>query len=205
LKSLSPSTSSKSKSKTREKGDAGEVIVSETKEQEELRDLQESLLDTPHVGVLVEMTKTLDQARALLVFLEACSEKTSQSTVALTAARGRGKSAAMGLCLAGAVSLGYSTICVTAPEPENLVSVFDFVCRGLQALKYQEHMDYTLTYNTASGRDATKQIIAVHIHRSHRQVIQYIAPDQIDKFASAEIVAIDEAAAIPLPLRAPNL
>lgn len=198
LKSLSPGN--KSKSKALEKGDAGEVIVSETKEQEELRDLQESLLDTPHVGVLVEMTKTLDQARALLVFLEACSEKTSQSTVALTAARGRGKSAAMGLCLAGAVSLGYSTICVTAPEPENLVSVFDFVCRGLQALKYQEHMDYTLTYNQASGRDATKQIIAVHIHRSHRQVIQYIPPDQIDKFASAEIVAIDEAAAIPLPV-----
>jgi N-acetyltransferase 10 len=183
-----------------QKGDAGEVILSESTEERELRELQESLLDTPHVGVLVELTKTLDQARALLVFLEACTEKTMQSTIALTAARGRGKSAAMGLCLAGAVSLGYSTICVTAPEPENLVSVFDFICRGLQALKYQEHMDYTLMYNKASGREATKQIIAVHIHRSHRQVIQYVAPDQIDKFASAEIVAIDEAAAIPLPV-----
>lgn len=183
-----------------EKGDAGEVVKRETPEQAELRELQESLLDTPHVGVLVELTKTLDQARAVLVFLEACSEKTASSTVALTAARGRGKSAAMGLCLAGAVSLGYSMICVTAPEPENLVSVFDFCCRGLQALKYQEHMDYTLTYNQAVGREETKQIIAIHIHRSHRQVIQYVAPDQTDKFASAEIVAIDEAAAIPLPV-----
>lgn len=183
-----------------QKGDAGEVIVKETQEEVDLRELQESLLDTPHVGVLVELTKTLDQAKALLVFLEACSEKSLQSTVALTAARGRGKSAAMGLCLAGAISLGYSMICVTAPEPENLVSVFDFICRGLKVLKYQEHMDYTLTYNTATGREATKQIVAIHVHRSHRQVIQYVAPDQTDKFASAEIVAIDEAAAIPLPV-----
>ena len=92
------------------KGDAGEVIVRLSQEEQELKDLQESLVDTPHVGVLVELTKTLDQAKALLVFMDACAEKTSKSTVAMTAARGRGKSAAMGLCLAGAISLGYTNI-----------------------------------------------------------------------------------------------
>lgn len=183
-----------------EKGDAGEVITHETPEQTELHALQESLKDTPHVGVLVDLTKTLDQAKALLVFLEACSERTSKMTVAMTAARGRGKSAAMGLCLAGAISFGYSTICVTAPEPENLVAVFDFCCRGLKALKYQEHMDYSITYNTATGREETKCITAISIHKSHRQVIQYVRPTETDKFASAELVAIDEAAAIPLPV-----
>jgi N-acetyltransferase 10 len=184
-----------------EKGDAGEVILRESLIDEELKDLKESLLDTPHVGVLVELAKTVDQAKALLVFLEVCSEKNnSSSTVAMTAARGRGKSAAMGLCLAGSISLGYSSIVVTAPEPENLVSVFDFLCRGLKALKYQEHMDYNITYNTSSGREAVKCIVAIHIHRSHRQVIQYIPPHETDKFSSAEIVAIDEAAAIPLPV-----
>ena len=185
-----------------EKGDAGQVIVHKTAEQEELQQLIESLLDTPHVGVLVELTKTLDQAKALLVFLDACSERHhhSQKTVAMTAARGRGKSAAMGLCLAGAISLGYSTVAVTAPEPENLVAVFDFVVRGLQALKYQEVTDYTVIYNKASGREATKCVVAVQIIKSHhRQVIQYFRPDETDKFQSAEIVAIDEAAAIPLP------
>jgi N-acetyltransferase 10 len=184
-----------------EKGDAGEVVMGEKKEEMELRDLKESLIETPHVGVLVDLAKTLDQAKALLVFLEACSEKTnSASTVAMTAARGRGKSAAIGLCLAGAISLGYSTLAVTAPEPENLVSVFDFFCRGLNALKYQEHMDYSITYNQSSGREAIKCITAVHVHRSHRQVLQYIPPHEKDKFASSEIVAIDEAAAIPLPI-----
>ncbi len=184
-----------------EKGDAGEVVLRESAMDQELKDLKESLSDTPHVGVLVELAKTIDQAKAVLVFLEACSEKTNKaSTVAMTASRGRGKSAAMGLCLAGAISLGFSSMAVTAPEPENLVSVFDFLCRGLKALKYQEHMDYTITYNTASGREAVKCIVAIHIHRSHRQVIQYIPPHETDKFSSAEIVAIDEAAAIPLPV-----
>lgn len=184
-----------------EKGDAGEVILRDSEDDVELKNLKESLVDTPHVGVLVDLCKTIDQAKALLVFLEACSEKSSScSTVTMTASRGRGKSAAIGLCLAGAVSLGYSTLAVTAPEPENLVSVFDFILRGLVALKYQEHMDFSITYNNASGRESIKCVTAIHIHRSHRQVIQYIPAHEKDKFASSEIVAIDEAAAIPLPI-----
>lgn len=47
------------------------------------------------------------QAKGVLKFIEAISEKTLRSTVALTAARGRGKSAALGLAVAGAVAFGY--------------------------------------------------------------------------------------------------
>lgn len=47
------------------------------------------------------------QAKAVLTFVEAISEKTLRSTVTLTAARGRGKSAALGLSLASAVAFGY--------------------------------------------------------------------------------------------------
>lgn len=183
------------------KGDTGEVLTTKSQEDVELEVLKESLRDTPHVGVIVDLTKTMDQAKAVLTFLEACSEKQSKSTVALTAGRGRGKSAAIGLCLAGAISFGYSTINVTAPEPENLVAVFDFVIRGLKALKYQEHLDYTITYHAEkTGREAIKCVIAVEIHKSHRQSIRYVKPEEKDKFASAELVAIDEAAAIPLPI-----
>ena len=42
-------------------------------------------------GALVAKCRTLDQARAVMTFLDAASEKTLRSTVALTAARGRGK------------------------------------------------------------------------------------------------------------------
>ncbi len=183
------------------KDDTGEVLTTKSKEDVELEQLKESLEDTPHVGVIVSLAKTMDQAKAILTFLEACAEKTTKSTVALTAGRGRGKSAAIGLCLAGALSFGYSNINVTAPEPENLVAVFDFVLRGLKALKYQEHLDYTITYNAEkTGREKIKCIVAVEVHKSHRQCIKYIKPDETDKFASAELVAIDEAAAIPLPI-----
>jgi len=182
------------------KGETGEVLTHRTQEDIDLEELKASLRDTPHVGVIVDLTKTMDQARAVLNFLEACSEKTTKSTVALTAGRGRGKSAAIGLCLAGALSFGYSTIIVTAPEPENVVAVFDFVIRGLNALKYQEHLDYTISYHAEkAGREQIKCIVGVEVHKGHRQSIRYVKPDQTDKFASAELVAIDEAAAIPLP------
>ena len=78
-------------------------------------------------GSLVSRCRTLDQARAVVTFLDAASEKTLRSTVALTASRGRGKSAALGLAMAGAVGLGYSNIFVTAPSPENLTTLFQFV------------------------------------------------------------------------------
>lgn len=65
------------------------------------------------------------------------AEKTLRSTVALTAARGRGKSAALGLAIAGALALGYSNIFVTAPSPENLRTLFEFVFKGLDELEYK--------------------------------------------------------------------
>lgn len=60
-----------------------------------------------------------------------------RSTVALTAARGRGKSAALGLAMASAVAFGYSNIFVTSPSPENLKTLFEFVFKGFDALDYQ--------------------------------------------------------------------
>ena len=87
-------------------------------------------------GSLVAKTRSLDQARAVVTFLDAASEKTLRSTVALTAARGRGKSAALGLAIAGALALGYSNIFVTAPSPENLRTLFEFIFKvGLVATR----------------------------------------------------------------------
>jgi N-acetyltransferase 10 len=69
-------------------------------EQQALKDLQESLSDTKPAGDLVKLSKTTDQAQAILTFIEAIAEKTLSSTVTLTAARGWGKSAALGLVMA---------------------------------------------------------------------------------------------------------
>jgi N-acetyltransferase 10 len=45
----------------------------------------------------------------VITFLDAILDKTLRSTVALLAARGRGKSAALGLAIAGAIAAGYCT------------------------------------------------------------------------------------------------
>ena len=164
---------------------------------EDLADLKRSLQETEPAGPLVSCCKTLDQAKAVVTFLDAASEKTLRSTVALTAARGRGKSAAMGIAVAGAIGMGYANVFVTSPSPENLNTFFQFVLKGFDALGYKEHLDYDLveSSNPAFG----KAIVRVNVTRAHRQTIQYILPQHAERATQAELLVIDEAAAIPLP------
>ncbi|XP_040266633.1 RNA cytidine acetyltransferase [Bufo bufo] len=169
-----------------------------TPEEQELQEVKLSLQDTQPVGVLVENCKTLDQAKAVLKFIEAISEKTLRSTVALTAARGRGKSAALGLAIAGAVAFGYSNIFVTSPSPDNLHTLFEFIFKGFDSLQYQEHLDYEIIQSL--NPEFEKAVVRVNVFKEHRQTIQYIHPADAVKLGQAELVVIDEAAAIPLPL-----
>ncbi|XP_029952025.1 RNA cytidine acetyltransferase-like [Salarias fasciatus] len=166
--------------------------------EQELKDLKESLQDTQPVGVLVDCCRTMDQAKAVLKFIEAISEKTLRSTVALTAARGRGKSAALGLAVAGAVAFGYSNIFVTSPSPDNLHTMFEFIFKGFDSLDYQEHLDYEIIQSL--NPEFNKAVVRVNIFKEHRQTIQYIHPGDAVKLGQAELLVIDEAAAIPLPL-----
>lgn len=69
--------------------------------------LRNVLLNSIKEVKLLKHPLTYLKAKAVLKFIEAISEKTLRSTVALTAARGRGKSAALGLAIAGAVAFGY--------------------------------------------------------------------------------------------------
>lgn len=149
-------------------------------------------------GALVAACRTRDQARALLGLVDAVSARSTRVTVSLTAARGRGKSAALGLALAAAVDLGYANIFVTSPSPENLRTLFEFVLKGFDALDYQEHHDYEVVQST--NVDFNKAVVRVNVFRQHRQTIQYIQPHDAVKLSQAELLAIDEAAAIPLPL-----
>eukprot|EP00913_Durusdinium_trenchii_P016654 g15654.t1 len=162
-----------------------------TSNERELDELKETTADTQPIGPIVNVSKTLDQAKAVMSFVDAISEKTLNRTtlggmiperlvgqnvrlngssplrlrMALTAARGRGKSAALGLAVSAAVAYGYSNIFVTAPSPENLSTVFEFILKGFDALGMKE------------GK------LAVMSH----------APQ-------AELLIVDEAAAIPLPI-----
>lgn len=164
----------------------------------ELDKIKLSLVETQPVGSLVQLAKTVDQAKALLTFVDAIAEKTLRSTVTLTAARGRGKSAALGVAIAAAIAHGYSNIFITSPSPENLKTLFEFVFKGFDALNYLDHVDYTIIQST--NPDFNKAIVRVNVHRQHRQTIQYIQPQDAYTLGQAELLVIDEAAAIPLPL-----
>ncbi|KAI8799815.1 GNAT acetyltransferase 2-domain-containing protein [Cladochytrium replicatum] len=170
----------------------------DTPEEKELKELKASLADTQPVGSLVACARTLDQARAILTFVDGIAEKSLRSTVTLTASRGRGKSAALGIAIAAAVSFGYSNIFITSPSPENLKTLFEFVFKGFDALGYEEHMDYDIVQST--NPEFQKAVVRVNIFRNHRQTIQYIQPTDHTVLAQAELLVIDEAAAIPLPV-----
>ncbi|BFG01397.1 RNA cytidine acetyltransferase [Drosophila madeirensis] len=163
-----------------------------------LRELKESLLNVQPAGALVNLCKTYDQANAVAQFIEALVDKQLKPPMSLTAARGRGKSAALGLSIAAAVAFGYVNVYVTSPHPENLITLFEFVLKGFDALEYQEHADYTIIRST--NADYKKAIIRINITRSSRQTIQYIAPSDTHLLNAADLLLIDEAAAIPLPL-----
>uniref|UniRef100_A0A093US12 RNA cytidine acetyltransferase n=1 Tax=Talaromyces marneffei PM1 TaxID=1077442 RepID=A0A093US12_TALMA len=166
--------------------------------QKELQEIKDSLADSQPVGALVTLAKTVDQAKALLTFVDAIAEKTLRSTVTLTAGRGRGKSAALGVAIAAAVAHGYSNIFITSPSPENLKTLFEFVFKGFDVMGYMDHVDYTILQSTNPAFN--KAIVRVNIHRNHRQTIQYIQPQDAYALGQAELLVIDEAAAIPLPL-----
>lgn len=136
----------------------------------ELNNLKNQFKDAQPVGVLINLSKTKDQAKALLKFIENISEKSLKATVSLTASRGRGKSATLGLAVSAAVAFGYSNILVTSPSPENLCTFFDFVLKGFDALGYQEHIDYGIIQST--NPEFNKAIVRVNVFRDHRQTIQ---------------------------------
>lgn len=140
----------------------------------ELNSLKDSLVDTQPVGSIIKLCKTLDQAQAVLKFIDVISEKTLSSTVSLTASRGRGKSAALGLSIAAAIAFNYSNIYVTSPSPENLKTLFEFILKGFDAILLKEHLDYDIIQST--NEEFNKAIIRINIYREHRQCIQYIHP-----------------------------
>ena len=179
----------------------------------------------PTGEAVVKMSKTGDQARAVLEFCQTLSSAVKASStssirrlVSLTSGRGRGKSAALGMAIGSAVALGYSNIVVTAPSNENVATVFEFITRTLEALEYRPHMDYVeisrkdqdrdnkeksqSIYSTQKGNRQVKEVPSQIIinKNNHRQSIQFVpASECLGILGSAEILIIDEAAAIPLP------
>lgn len=65
---------------------------------------------------------------------------------------------------------GFTNVFVTSPSPENLGTVWEFACKGLEAAGWVEHLDWEVI---ESGREEWKGVtVRVECFRGHRQTIQ---------------------------------
>ena len=164
--------------------------------------LTEEKRENEKVAAIIEKTVTSDQAKTVSKIIETIKDKNLGKIIGITAARGRGKSAALGLSLAAALALGYSNLFVTSPSIQNVASLFEFVVVGLTTLGYKEKEDFDIEESrpTSSKERAYTTRINVHFQGGRRQQLIYIRPHQKEYLGQCEILAIDEAAAIPLPI-----
>ena len=156
---------------------------------DELNALKKSLESKEIIGKLIGTAKTIDQAKIIMALVDVLADKSQKTTISVTAGRGRGKSASMGLALAAAIQLGFSNIFVTAPSPDNLKTLFEFICLGLELLEYKERQDFDRIFST--NKDYDKAVIRVDIFRRHTQFIQFVFPNDADKIGHADLIVID--------------
>lgn len=78
-------------------------------------------------------------------------------------------------------------------------TLFEFLFKGLDSLGYAEHLDYDIVKSTNEAFNGA--VVRVNIFKGeHRQTVLYVQPQDVHMIGQAELVMIDEAAAIPLPL-----
>lgn len=121
--------------------------------------------------------RTPDQAAAVAA-IEKVAHGRPRRPVALVADRGRGKSAALGLAAARLLAGGSSRIIVTAPRRKAVAPVFDHAAEQLPDARRR-------------GSDLVRATAA----------LVFMPPDQLlDEQPNADLVLVDEAAALPGPL-----
>lgn len=75
---------------------------------------------------------------------------------------------------------------------------FQFLLLGLQNVGYKENMDYDRIESTNPEYEGC--IMRVNITKKHHQFVQFVFPSDAEKIGNSDLIVIDEAAAIPLPL-----
>ena len=135
-------------------------------------------------GDIYSLCKTMDQTKVLNAFEKLFEDVTN--TILITADRGRGKSASVGLALSGLAfsffekNLRPLRVVLTAPELENALEVLRFVKIGLEKLgvKYESSESYV---------------------RSKIIDINYVEPYSA-LFERGDFIIVDEAAGLPFPI-----
>ena len=157
-------------------------------------------------GVL-SLSKSLDQAQAVLSIVESVIDHSSQinramtPVIFLTAARGRGKSAALGLSVAASLFSGISQIHITAPSIEALNVIGQFCELALVNFGLSKNSDFEVEFGLAGNIKSIsvvkKEEICGRVIRGRSKAHFWIFNELPNSVSGLFI--IDEAASIPLP------
>jgi len=132
---------------------------------------------------LYRLALTEEQAKALEL-VERLMRGRERNVLLVTSNRGRGKSALLGLSAAMLLHFGIGRIIITAPSGEENQIIVDMIERGLSALNDRF---------VREQRDGSCRI------KCKRGVVEFIPPQKALK-ESADMLMVDEAAGIPVPL-----
>ncbi len=140
-----------------------------------------------------KLALTQDQVKVLktLEVLYERPPKDKKRVVVVTADRGRGKSCAIGIGLVALAhkirrAKGQARIIVTAPSESNVQSLFELALKTFRMLGYDPDVE-------KKGR----HIVSIE---AKSIFIDYVRPFDVLQRSRADIVAVDEAAGIPVPL-----
>ncbi|KAI5187147.1 N-acetyltransferase 10 [Nematocida homosporus] len=150
-----------------------------------------SIISANSMSILINQCKTQDQIQALLKMAKVLDQRT---TFALTADRGRGKSAALGLAVSLAIIKGMNDVLVVSPHLSNVQTLFQFIIQGLMANGYKDQIDYHVNYSRENKRLIEKIVIS----KTHYQSVRFSIPAK--PAYSPSLLVVDEAAAIPLTI-----
>lgn len=167
-------------------------VVKKTRMSED--DIRKEIYDDT-ISQIYELSKTDDQQAVLMKLVEILSERSCKTVCSVTAARGRGKSATLGLAISLAIFKSLSTIFISAPNLENVGTIFEFILKGITLLGYKERIHYSVFRKNVHRK---RYIYKIVFTKTHRQVIEYVCPYS-DMRTFPDLLVIDEAASIPIP------
>lgn len=146
------------------------------------RDTKSSIANSATIRNCEAPFLTLDQQHAVETIYEQI-RKESHTPIVLVSDRGRGKSAALGIATAQLIKSGVATIAITAPSLSAVDIIFKHIKEVLPAAEI-----------TRGG------VKFVNKNKS-RSVVQFYSPDNLmQENIKADVLLVDEAAAIPVPL-----
>lgn len=144
--------------------------------------------------ILKALGRTRDQVCIIEEIFNALETRRDRTIFSITASRGRGKSAALGISIAQAVNLGLLSVYIASPTIENVKTVFLFLISGLEKLGYKKYVDFKIVYQFRGNKRFIHRIEFVN---GRKQIIEYFNPlDELKYYP--DLLVVDEAAAIPL-------